>query len=106
MLCSDSFRRYPHVTTLRNRWQLREAKNRLSEIVRLAESDGPQIITVNGKDAVLGVSAAEYRNDSPQTQAQPGLTLYELSRPWADTIGDIDLDFERCGVPTLESWHE
>ena len=80
---------------LRNRWQLQEAKNRLSEVVRLAQSDGPQTITVRGEDAVVVVSASEYRRDHPDTYGTPALTLYELSRPWAEEIGDIALEIER-----------
>jgi len=42
------------------RWQLQEAKNRLSEVVRKASDEGPQVITVRGDDAVVVVAAAEY----------------------------------------------
>ncbi len=44
-----------------NRWQLQEAKNRLSEVVRRARAEGPQIITLRGDDAVVVVSAIEYQ---------------------------------------------
>jgi len=40
-------------------WNLAEAKNRLSEVVNLALSKGPQTIT-RRKDAVVVISAAEY----------------------------------------------
>lgn len=33
-------------------WQLQEAKNKLSEVVRRAREEGPQTITVHGQDAV------------------------------------------------------
>lgn len=42
------------------RWQLQEAKNRLSELVRKAREEGPQVITLRGRDAVVVVSATEY----------------------------------------------
>ena len=44
-----------------DRWQLQEAKNRLSEVVRKAREDGPQVITVHGADAVVVVSTDQYR---------------------------------------------
>lgn len=44
-----------------DRWQLQEAKNRLSEVVRKAREDGPQIITVHGSDAVVVVRADQYK---------------------------------------------
>jgi prevent-host-death family protein len=43
------------------KWQLQEAKNRLSELVRRAADEGPQVITLRGDDAVVVVGAQEYR---------------------------------------------
>ena len=42
------------------RWQLQDAKNRLSELVRKAREEGPQVITLRGRDAVVVVSANEF----------------------------------------------
>ena len=42
------------------RWQLQEAKNQLSEVVRKAQSEGPQVITLHGNDAAVVVSAKDY----------------------------------------------
>ena len=42
------------------RWRLQDAKNRLSELVRKAREEGPQMITLRGRDAVLVVSANEF----------------------------------------------
>lgn len=41
-------------------WQLQEAKNRLSEVVRKARSEGPQIITLHGAAAAVVVSAQDF----------------------------------------------
>ena len=41
-------------------WQLQEAKNRLSEVVRKARSEGPQVITLHGTAAAVVVSAQEF----------------------------------------------
>lgn len=43
------------------KWQLQEAKNRLSDLVRKAREEGPQIITLRGDDAVVVMDAGEYR---------------------------------------------
>ena len=43
-----------------DRWQLQEAKNRLSELVRRAREEGPQVITVHGSDAAVVMSAEQY----------------------------------------------
>ena len=42
-------------------WQLAEAKNKFSEIVQKALAEGPQFVTKHGREAVVVVSAAEYR---------------------------------------------
>jgi len=44
----------------RLKWQLQEAKNQLSEVVRKAQREGPQVITLHGADAAVVVSAKEY----------------------------------------------
>jgi antitoxin Phd len=42
------------------KWQLQDAKNRLSEVVRKARSEGPQVITVHGADAAVIISARDF----------------------------------------------
>jgi prevent-host-death family protein len=42
------------------KWQLQEAKNRLSEVVRKTLDEGPQVITLRGDDAVVVVAVDEY----------------------------------------------
>lgn len=42
-------------------WSLQEAKARFSEVVRRAEAQGPQHVTVHGREAVVVLSAAEFR---------------------------------------------
>jgi len=43
-----------------SRWQLQEAKARLSEVVKRATKEGPQKITVYGKQAAVVISNEEY----------------------------------------------
>jgi prevent-host-death family protein len=42
------------------RWQLQHAKQKLSQLVRAAGTDGPQVITRQGEDAVVVVSLADF----------------------------------------------
>jgi len=42
-------------------WQLQEAKNRLSELVKAAHNSGPQIITVHGRETAVVISVDDYR---------------------------------------------
>ena len=44
-----------------NVWQLQEAKNKFSEVVKEAMASGPQVITKHGVEAVIVLSYAEYR---------------------------------------------
>lgn len=44
----------------RGRWRLQDAKARFSEVVRLAHSEGPQHVTLHGRDAVVVVDAEEF----------------------------------------------
>jgi prevent-host-death family protein len=57
------------------RWQLQEAKNRLSELVRKARDEGPQVITLHGRDAAVVVSARDYAR-----KAKRGESLAEFVR--------------------------
>jgi prevent-host-death family protein len=42
-------------------WQLQDAKARLSEVVKRAQADGPQAITVHGKPAAVILSPSDYQ---------------------------------------------
>jgi prevent-host-death family protein len=42
-------------------WVLQDAKARFSELVRRVRSEGPQHVTVHGRDEVVVVAAEEYR---------------------------------------------
>ncbi len=40
-------------------WSLQDAKAKFSEVVRLAQTEGPQVVTVHGKEAVTITRAAQ-----------------------------------------------
>jgi prevent-host-death family protein len=42
-------------------WALQDAKARFSELVRKAHSEGPQRVTVHGREEVVVVAAEEFR---------------------------------------------
>ena len=42
-------------------WALQDAKAHFSEVVRLANSDGPQVVTYRGMEKAVVVSADEFR---------------------------------------------
>jgi antitoxin Phd len=71
------------------RWQVQEAKTRLSEVIEKAQSKGPQIITRHGAERAVVLSIAEYRR---LTAHKPGLREYLLGGPKVD-----DFEIERDG---------
>ena len=70
------------------RWQLQDAKNRLSELVRKAREEGPQVITLRGRDAVVVVSANEFGKLS-----RPRGSLVDFFRK--SPLAGVNLDLER-----------
>jgi prevent-host-death family protein len=50
-----------HAGSRKGLWALQDAKARFSEVVRKAKTEGPQRITVHGREEVIVVSVEEYR---------------------------------------------
>jgi prevent-host-death family protein len=78
-------------------WQLQDAKNRFSELVRRANDEGPQTVTVHGRRAAVLLSAAAYDR---LTQPTTSFTDFLLSgSAWPDdlvaTINDRPRDAGR-----------
>lgn len=69
-------------------WQLQEAKNRLSEVVDKAISQGPQIVSRRGKEAVIILSIEDYRKIN-----KPKKNLVEFFRE--SPLHGLDLDINR-----------
>lgn len=42
-------------------WQLQEAKQRFSELIRSVEVEGPQFVTRHGEEVAVVIDIAEYR---------------------------------------------
>ena len=62
-------------TALHPKWKLEDAKARFSEIVRLARSEGPQRVTVRGKDAVVVISVEALERLLPPVKPRQNLIL-------------------------------
>ena len=45
-----------------NQWQLQQAKNKFSQVVRQAKRGQPQYVTVHGKPTVVILSIEDYQN--------------------------------------------
>lgn len=76
-------------------WQLQAAKQHFSELVERARREGPQVVTKHGKEAVVVVSAEEYRR---LRESEPSLVDFIRSAP------DFALlDLERTRDPGRET---
>ena len=72
------------------RWKLEDAKARFSEVVRHAREEGPQRVSVRGRDAVVVMSVEEFERLVPEQPKQPFLEFMESLHP-----GGLDLERER-----------
>ena len=81
-------------------WSLQNAKNKLSEVVALAERGQPQLVTKHGRPAVYVVDAREF--DALRRRARPSSSLGEhlLGFPQG---GPEDFEFERLTIIPRDS---
>lgn len=61
------------------KWALQDAKARFSEVVRKAKTEGPQRITVHGREEVVVVSVEEYRRIKGQPTGEALVKLLQDS---------------------------
>ena len=78
-------------------WQMQEAKARLSEVVKRAELDGPQDITLHGRSVAVVLSRAAFERLSGQ---KASLVDFMQASPLAGL--DDELVFERDASLTRE----
>ena len=76
------------------RWPLQDAKARFSELVRRARSEGPQLVTVHGRDEVVVVAADEFRRLKGE---RTGRALVDALQ--ASPYRDIDIEPRRDRMP-------
>ncbi len=78
-------------------WQMQEAKARLSEVVKRAELDGPQDITLHGRSVAVVLSRAAFERLSGQMAS---VVDFMQASPLAGL--DDELVFERDQSLTRE----
>lgn len=62
-------------------WQLQEAKNKLSQVIKEAQHGKPQVITVHGKEAVVLLSINDYKKlTKADNKLSEALSMPELSK--------------------------
>ncbi len=79
------------------RWPLQDAKARFSELVRRVHSEGPQHVTVHGRDEIVVIAAEEFR----RLKGNPtGKVLIAAMR--ASPHRDINIEPRRTPMPVRE----
>ena len=78
-------------------WLLQDAKARFSELVRKVRSDGPQHVTVHGRDEVVVIAAEEFRRLKGNVT---GTALIDAMQ--ASPHRDIELEPRRTPMPVRD----
>ena len=76
-----------------NAWQLQEAKNRLSELIERALSEGPQVITRHGVEVAVVVPFSRYKK---LTEPKLRLGDFLLSSPLRKSDVIVERDKRRA----------
>jgi len=87
----------PGVLRPSGRWALQDAKARFSELVRRVRTEGPQHVTVHGRDEVVVVAAEEFRRLKGE---RSGAALIEALQASPDR--DADIEPRRAPMPVRE----
>ena len=75
-------------------WQIQDAKQRFSEMIRAVRRDGPQVITRHGEDVAVVVDIAEYRRLTRPTVDLTGILLGgpKLDDTAADAFAEVEAE--------------
>ncbi len=87
----------PKTTKPHGHWVLQEAKARFSELVRRVHSEGPQHVTVHGRDEVVVISAAEFRRLQGERTGEALIAALQAS-PYRD----VEIEPARGGLPVRD----
>src|SRR5450759_3964842 len=78
-------------------WLLQDAKARFSELVRRVRSEGPQHVTVHGRDEVVVIAAEEFRRLKGDLTGEALIAAMQAS-PYRD----IDIEPGRAAMPVRD----
>jgi antitoxin Phd len=73
-------------------WKLEDAKARFSEVVRMAGTAGPQLVTVRGKEAAVILAPEQYRQLLPRTKGS--LSLVRFLRSLDLSLLDVEREHD------------
>jgi prevent-host-death family protein len=73
-------------------WQLQTAKARFSELFRRARTEGPQIVTRQGKEQVVVLATEQFAQLKKRARQPRSLVQFFAESP----LAGLKLDFERA----------
>ncbi len=76
-------------------WQVQTAKARFSEVFRKARTEGPQIVTRQGKESVTVIATEELEKLTRRGRKPKSLVQFLRESPWMG----VELDLERDKDP-------
>ena len=82
---------------LPNYWPLQDAKARFSELVRRVKGNGPQHVTLHGREEVVVIAAEEFRR---LKGAKTGRALVEALQ--ASPYPDLKIESRRMPMPVRD----
>ena len=77
-------------------WQLQDAKQRFSQLVRQALTEGPQVVTRRGEEVVVVLSAESYRQLSGHGGDFKAFLLY------GPDLSDLDIERSPEAARTID----
>lgn len=87
-------------------WQLQTAKAKLSELLRAVREDGPQTISVRGKEEFVVTQKEGSAKTPATTQPESADTLLSLFGPVLGIGVDLELPARQVSEPRLLWWEE
>ena len=81
------------------KWQVQEAKQRFSEVVRHAVDDGPQVVTRHGRDVVVVVAVDEYERLRGRPRGRADFKRFLTSAP---DLEPLDIRRQTDPAPRVE----
>ena len=78
------------------RWQVQDAKQRFSELIRTAHAEGPQVVTRHGEEIAVVVDIADYR------RLKGEITEFKDYLRSGPSFDDLDLARSAERPPTMD----
>ena len=82
-------------------WQLQTAKARFSELFRRARTEGPQVVTRQGKEQVVVVRAEQYAKLTRRVRQPKSLVRFFAESPLTEVKLDLSRDIDTGREITL-----